>query len=194
MSRLRTAPPGCWSRRSRPPSSGRTSCCGWRNAGFFRSTRGISCDHCSRPGGRPGADPDELDCRHAARSTPAGGYPAARGGFLDAETVWPMLLLQEVGLPAESLDLTSLLKWTLDAVATGRFRSSSPTFREGAIEWLVEKVGEVAGVILLRERAGATSGGAAGNRRGRCFPSACRGQAGAGRGEAGARLPGGEDA
>ncbi|MEZ6051281.1 MAG: hypothetical protein R3C02_07840 [Planctomycetaceae bacterium] len=32
---------------------------------------------------------------------PTEGYPAARGGFLDAETVWPLLLRQAIGLGAE---------------------------------------------------------------------------------------------
>ncbi|QDU98793.1 BREX-2 system phosphatase PglZ [Lignipirellula cremea] len=79
---------------------------------------------------------------------PGNGYPAARGGFLDAETVWPLLLEQSIGLQAESPDLTSLLKWSLDADATKQFRHCPDAFRHGAGEWLMEKAGPVAGILL----------------------------------------------
>ena len=79
---------------------------------------------------------------------PADGYPAAPGGFLDTEMVWPILLQQELGLSAESVDITSLLKWASDARAIGRFRAAPAAFRAGASEWLVARVGEVAAVIL----------------------------------------------
>ena len=79
---------------------------------------------------------------------PADGFPAARGGFLDAETVWPILLGQEIGLLAESPDLSTLLRWSLDPEAVGRFRSAPELFRQGATEWLAEKVGQVAAAIL----------------------------------------------
>jgi len=79
---------------------------------------------------------------------PAEGYPAARGGFLDADTVWPLLLRYAIGLTAETPDLTSLLKWSLDADAAARFRGAGQAFREAATEWLAEKAGPVAEVIL----------------------------------------------
>ncbi len=79
---------------------------------------------------------------------PAEGYPAARGGFLDADTVWPLLLRYGIGLTAETPDLTSLLKWSLDADAAARFRGAGQAFREAATEWLAEKAGPVAEVIL----------------------------------------------
>ena len=79
---------------------------------------------------------------------PKEGYPAARGGFLDAETVWPLLLEQTIGLRTESADLTSLLKWSLSAESTNRYRHSSELFRQGAITWLTEKAGPVAELLL----------------------------------------------
>ena len=79
---------------------------------------------------------------------PAEGYPAARGGFLDADTVWPLLLRHGIDLAADTPDLTSLLKWSLDADAVARFRSVAPAFREAAGQWLTEKAGAVAEVIL----------------------------------------------
>ncbi len=81
-------------------------------------------------------------------SVPTGGFPPARAGFLDAETVWPLLLRQMVGMAAEVSDLTSLLKWTLDADGASRFRRASQQFRQGMIAWLSEKVGPVAEVVL----------------------------------------------
>ena len=76
------------------------------------------------------------------------GYPAARGGFLDAETVWPLLLRKYVGLEAEAPDLTSILKWSLDSEATQRFRAAPSAFQTAAIEWLSEKAGPVADLGL----------------------------------------------
>ncbi|MCA9081962.1 MAG: BREX-2 system phosphatase PglZ, partial [Planctomycetaceae bacterium] len=79
---------------------------------------------------------------------PNEGYPAARGGFLDAETVWPILLKQAVGIHADVPDLNSLLKWSLNADATSRFRRCPEAFREGATNWLTDKAGPVASVLL----------------------------------------------
>ncbi len=79
---------------------------------------------------------------------PGGGYPAARGGFLDADTVWPLLLRHGIGLTADSPDLTSLLKWSLDVDATARFRHAGTAFREAATVWLAEKAGPVVQVVL----------------------------------------------
>ena len=36
---------------------------------------------------------------------PTEGYPAARGGFLDAETVWPLLLDKTIGFRADAPDV-----------------------------------------------------------------------------------------
>ena len=79
---------------------------------------------------------------------PAEGYPAARGGFLDADTVWPLLLRHGIGLTADTPDLTSLLKWSLDAEATARFRRAAAAFREAATVWLAEKAGPVVEIVL----------------------------------------------
>lgn len=79
---------------------------------------------------------------------PGEGYPAARGGFLDAETVWPLLLRHGIGLSAETPDLTSLLKWSLDAESVARFRRAGEAFRDAATQWLAEKAGPVASLIL----------------------------------------------
>ena len=79
---------------------------------------------------------------------PSEGYPPARGGFLDAETVWPLLLRQSIDLQADTPDLTTLLKWSLDAEATSRFRQCRDEFRKGAVQWLAERAGPVAETIM----------------------------------------------
>ncbi|PQO28927.1 BREX-2 system phosphatase PglZ [Blastopirellula marina] len=79
---------------------------------------------------------------------PADGFPAARGGFLDSETVWPLLLEGAISFRAESPDLTSLLKWSLDADATSEFRRRPDAFRQGAANWLAEKAGPAAKTVL----------------------------------------------
>jgi len=76
------------------------------------------------------------------------GYPPARGGFLDAETVWPLLLRQSIDLLADTPDLTTLLRWSLDAEATTRFRQCRDEFRKGAVRWLAERAGPVAETIM----------------------------------------------
>ena len=78
----------------------------------------------------------------------AEGYPAARGGFLDADTAWPLLLRHTIGLASETPDLTALLKWSLDGEATARFRLSAKAFQQAAKQWLAEKAGPVAEAVL----------------------------------------------
>lgn len=79
---------------------------------------------------------------------PAEGYPPARGGFLDAETIWPLLLERAIGLRADSFDLPSLLRWSQNAEATALFRRCPEPFRQGATDWLTEKAGPVAALLL----------------------------------------------
>ncbi|MBN70823.1 MAG: hypothetical protein CME32_16270 [Gimesia sp.] len=75
-------------------------------------------------------------------------FSPARGGFLDAETAWPLLLSHRLGFQDETPDLTSLLRWSLDQQSTERFRNSDPEFQSAAITWLTEKAGSTAAVIL----------------------------------------------
>ncbi|MEQ8856845.1 BREX-2 system phosphatase PglZ [Gimesia sp.] len=79
---------------------------------------------------------------------PRHGYPPARGGFLDADTAWSLLLEHTIQLRGESPDLTSLLKWSLDQTATQHFRHQSEEFQAATIDWLCEKAGPVARLIL----------------------------------------------
>ncbi len=79
---------------------------------------------------------------------PRGGYPAASGGFLAAETVWPILLGGVASLADDRPDLLAILKWSIDADAVARFRGASAEFREAAVSWLSETAGATAGVVL----------------------------------------------
>ena len=79
---------------------------------------------------------------------PSDGYPPARGGFLDSETVWTWLLDQLLGLDAQMPDLTTLLKWSTTPDGIARFQHLAPVLREGAIEWLGERAGAVAQLVL----------------------------------------------
>lgn len=79
---------------------------------------------------------------------PSDGYPPARGGFLDSETVWSWLLNQLLGLDAQMPDLTTLLKWSTTPDGIARFQQLAPALRDGAIEWLGDRAGTVAKLVL----------------------------------------------
>lgn len=79
---------------------------------------------------------------------PARDVPPARSGFLDADVVWPLLLQRTFGLAAESPDITSILKWSMDADAVHRFKQVTESLREGATAWLAEKAGPAVTAIL----------------------------------------------
>lgn len=79
---------------------------------------------------------------------PSEGYPAARSGFLDAEMVWPLLLKHSIGLGTEAPDATALLKWALNEGYVERYRRCPPAFRDAARNWLSEKAGPVADMVL----------------------------------------------
>jgi PglZ domain len=79
---------------------------------------------------------------------PAGGYPAVSGGFLDAETVWPILLGRAIGLTDERPDLLTILRWSIESTAVARYRAESSEFREAAVSWLSETAGPAANAVF----------------------------------------------
>ena len=79
---------------------------------------------------------------------PPEGFPPAPSGFLDADTVWAILLKRVVGLDAERPDLIAFLKWSSDASNVARFHSATPAFRAAASEWLVSSVGPAIEAVL----------------------------------------------
>jgi hypothetical protein len=63
---------------------------------------------------------------------PIEGYPPVSGGFLDAETVWSMLLSRGIGLTADRPDLLAILKWSSDVENVRRYREAPTDFRRRA--------------------------------------------------------------
>ncbi len=79
---------------------------------------------------------------------PPEGFAPVPGGFLDAETAWPILLGRTIGLKTPSPDLVSLLKWSLNADNVTRYCACPEQFQNVASEWLEGLAGPSAGVIL----------------------------------------------
>lgn len=79
---------------------------------------------------------------------PPAGYPPVSSGFLDAETVWAILLQHGIGLATEHPDLQAVLRWSLDLTNVNRYRAASDAFREAAVVWLSESAGPVIKVVL----------------------------------------------
>jgi hypothetical protein len=85
---------------------------------------------------------------HLLEFIPDGGYPAVSGGFLDAETVWPILLGRVIGLVNDRPDLAAILRWSIDTTSVARFRAASEEFRTAAVDWLCETAGATANVVF----------------------------------------------
>ena len=79
---------------------------------------------------------------------PADGYPPVSGGFLDAETVWPILLHRGMGLTTEHPDLQAVLRWSLDAENIERYRAAPGAFQEAAAQWLSGLAGPAVTAVL----------------------------------------------
>lgn len=90
---------------------------------------------------------------------PPNGYPPVATGFLDAETVWGILLDHYLGLSGYSLDLLAVLKWSIDPKNVERFCSAPQIIQEATIEWLVSTAGPtVAAVLNCAARATKSNG------------------------------------
>ncbi len=79
---------------------------------------------------------------------PTEGFPPVASGFLDAETVWSILLDRVIGLEAGCPDLLALLKWSTDPSNVTRFRGTPSAFRDAAIDWLVTSAGPTVATVL----------------------------------------------
>lgn len=79
---------------------------------------------------------------------PTEGYPPVASGFLDAETVWAILLSRVIGLESNCQDLLALLKWSTNPSHVAKFRGTSTEFRDAAIEWLVTSAGPTVATVL----------------------------------------------
>ena len=79
---------------------------------------------------------------------PPNGYPPVATGFLDAETVWGIVLDHYLGLSGYSLDLLAVLKWSIDPKNVERFCSAPQLIQEATSEWLVSTVGPTVAEVL----------------------------------------------
>lgn len=90
---------------------------------------------------------------------PPNGYPPVATGFLDAETVWGIVLKHYLGISGYSLDLLAVLKWSIDAKNVERFCSAPQLIQEATSEWLVATAGPtVATVLNCAARVSKTNG------------------------------------
>jgi hypothetical protein len=90
---------------------------------------------------------------------PPNGYPPVATGFLDAETVWGIVLDHYLGLSGYSLDLLAVLKWSIDTKNVERFCSAPPMIQEATSEWLVSTAGPtVTAVLNCATRASKSNG------------------------------------
>ena len=78
----------------------------------------------------------------------AGGFPVAAGGFLDAETVWDILLQRQLNFDVNRPDLHAILKWSTDADNVARFRRSGKEFQAATIDWLNRQCGPAVQAVL----------------------------------------------
>ena len=86
---------------------------------------------------------------------PATGYRPVAGGYLDRETALGALAETQAGLSGLDLDLTGLLRWSLDAAHLNRWRALAPGLRDGLSRWLTERGGRSESVAaILRCLAG----------------------------------------
>ncbi len=79
---------------------------------------------------------------------PPSGYPPVATGFLDAETVWGIVLDHYLGLSGYSLDLLAVLKWSIDTKNVERFCSAPQMIQEATSEWLVSTAGPTVAAVL----------------------------------------------
>lgn len=79
---------------------------------------------------------------------PPNGYPPVATGFLDAETVWGIVLDHYLGLSGYSLDLLAVLKWSIDTKSVARFCNAPQMIQEATSEWLVSTAGPTVAAVL----------------------------------------------
>lgn len=79
---------------------------------------------------------------------PAGGWAIVPFTELTREHALRALTAALLGIEADQLDVTALLRWTLDAQATERWRRERADLRDGLTAWVREQYGEVAALTL----------------------------------------------
>lgn len=78
----------------------------------------------------------------------ADSVPSAPGGFLDAETVWAVLLERRLGLRTDRPDLLALLKWSTEEARVEQLRAAPTPFCQAMTDWFIQYLGPVAKLII----------------------------------------------
>jgi hypothetical protein len=79
---------------------------------------------------------------------PQEGYLPVTGGVLDAETVWGLLLKQQLRLEPSRPDLVGLLRWSMDEDAVELYRRAPEEFRKAATDWVAESAGPATEIVF----------------------------------------------
>lgn len=74
--------------------------------------------------------------------------PPVAGGFVDADTVWGILLKERLGLSGSQPDVVELLKRTAESDLADQWKGCTPAFRNAANDWISEAAGATAGAVL----------------------------------------------
>jgi hypothetical protein len=74
--------------------------------------------------------------------------PPAASGFLDAETVWQILLRRLIGFEGETPDLLGILKWSTSIENVRRLRKLDTPVRDAVRDWMVGLAGPAAACVL----------------------------------------------
>jgi hypothetical protein len=75
-------------------------------------------------------------------------YAPVSNGFLDAETVWTILLNRGLDISDFSPDLPYILKWSIDNDRITKLKTAPPIFQQAVIAYLTNLVGRTAHYIL----------------------------------------------
>ncbi|MCO6436557.1 MAG: BREX-2 system phosphatase PglZ [Phycisphaerae bacterium] len=74
--------------------------------------------------------------------------PPVAGGLVDADTVWGILLKEDLGLSGAHPDLVGILRCSAESDLARRWQACSVEFRSAASEWISDQAGETAAAIL----------------------------------------------
>lgn len=75
-------------------------------------------------------------------------FPPAAGGFVDAESVWSILLEERLGLSGPYPDLVEILRATVESNLANRWQTNSQEFRTAATQWIGEYGGDASLAVL----------------------------------------------
>jgi hypothetical protein len=85
---------------------------------------------------------------------PAGGYPPAPSGLVDADLAWAHVLRTLLGLPGGRPDVEALLSWSADPAAGARFAQLTDEQRTGICRRFEESAGQLGRAIVGALQAG----------------------------------------